>query len=145
MKTAVLVAATIVVLAGIYLLWPQVAQTIKSIEPETQVAGPIEIIDVGLQHRQETWLSALEWCESRGYEKALNPQDLDGTASYGAFQFKPETFAYLTEKYALPEAELMDAEAQRAIVRHMINDPTTNWEQQFPNCVKKYVGRPPTK
>lgn len=33
---------------------------------------------------------------------------------------------------------------QRAIVEHMVEDPGTRWEQQFPGCVKK-LGRPPMK
>ena len=91
--------------------------------------------------QQEIWLSALEWCESNGKHTAINPKDLDGTPSYGAYQFKPSTFDLFSKKYNV-QGELMDRDTQRLIVSQMINDNTVRWEQQFPACTKK-LGRPP--
>ena len=96
-------------------------------------------------YRQEVWISALEWCESSGINITINPQDNDGTPSYGAFQFKPKTFIGFLKKYNLKEADLMDYETQRELVRRMINDPDVKIETQFPNCVKNKIGYPPKK
>lgn len=104
-----------------------------------------------LTHAQEIWISALEWCESRGRPEAVNPLDRDGTPSYYSYQFKPSTFRTLGETYGViskgrSHDEIMelikDTSLQRAIVRGMIKDTTTVWEQQFPGCVRK-IGRPP--
>ena len=92
----------------------------------------------------EEWLLALEWCESRGRPSAVNPNDRDNTPSYGLLQFKPSTFDFFTKAYGLPEKELMDPDAQRAIVRRMMQDPSIRWENQFPDCVKRHIGRPPS-
>lgn len=89
-----------------------------------------------LSHQQEVWLGALEWCESRGDNTAINPLDNDGTASYYAFQFKPSTFSHFAKKYAI-EGKISDYEAQKAIVEQMILDKSVNLGKQFPNCVKK--------
>lgn len=51
-----------------------------------------------LKHRQEVWISALEWHESRGRNSALNPKDRDGTPSYSNFQWKPSTFIGYAKK-----------------------------------------------
>lgn len=91
---------------------------------------------------QEEWLEDLIHCESRGNPGAINPVDLDGTPSYGLLQFKPSTFTGYRKQYGLPEAELMDPEAQKETVRHMMRDPGVNWNQQFPACVKR-LGWPP--
>lgn len=108
--------------------------------------------ELGIETLPATWILALEWCESRGDNSAINEEDLDGTPSYYAFQFKPATFRYYAEQYGiiekgLPEAELMnelaDFENTRATVWEMMKDPGVNWEQQFPWCVTKYIGRPP--
>ncbi len=96
-----------------------------------------------LAHRQEIWLAVLEWCESRGFPDALNPIDKDGTPSFGAFQFKPDTFARYSKKYGI-DGKLKDYNTQRAIVQRMIGDPEVIWEQEFPDCVRRY-GRPPQK
>lgn len=68
--------------------------------------------------------------------------DLDGTPSYGLLQFKPTTFTGYRTQYGLPEAELMDPEAQKETVRHMMQDPGVDWNQQFPDCVRR-LGWPP--
>ena len=129
--------------------------TVESTEPETvqEIEKPTAY-QIELQHRRETWISALEWCESRGKNDALNPEDRDHTPSYSNFQWKPSTLLGFGKKYGLiatsttlaeiPEL-LKDYELQRNTVRHMIDDPEVNWLQQFPDCVRLKVGFPPVK
>lgn len=94
-------------------------------------------------HRQETWIAALEWCESRGDNSAINPKDLDGTPSYGAFQFKPSTLDYYAGMYGVATTTLMDYDTQLAVVRQMVlHRDEIRWDRQFPWCVKK-LGLPP--
>lgn len=104
-----------------------------------------------LEHRREVWLHALEWCESSGRYDAINEEDLDGTPSYGAYQFKPATFYKYVERYGIEvvrhQSDLytfMNYEAQKEIVLRMMDDPKVRWENEFPWCVKK-LGRPPVK
>ena len=92
--------------------------------------------------RQEIYLSALEWCESSGIPSNINPKDLDGTPSLGAFQFKPSTFDLYSKKYGIATTSVMSEPEQRAIVRGMIHDPSIRWHHQFPDCVAK-LGLPP--
>jgi len=107
-----------------------------------------------LTHQQEVYLYALEWCESRGVKTAVNPKDRDGTPSYYSFQFKPDTFKWLAIKYGVLEKteldtleklnnQMADYDNQRLIVKYMILDKSTKWESQFPDCVKRKIGRPP--
>ena len=103
-----------------------------------------------LSHRQKAWLGALEWCESRGNPEAVNKKDRDGTPSYGILQFKPSTFKYYGERYGIGEQlELgfspdgyMNPDGQEFIVEQMIIRGDVDWNQQFPDCVKK-LGKPP--
>ena len=108
---------------------------------------------IDLNHRQEVWISALEYCESRGKNSAVNEKDLDGTPSYSNFQWKPSTLLSFGKLYGLIEVNktlkdvpelLKDYELQRNIVRKMINDPGVKLKGQFPGCVKK-LGLPPIK
>jgi len=92
---------------------------------------------------REEWLSKLIMCESSGRPEAINEIDLDGTPSYGLLQFKPSTFELFSKAYGI-EGELMDPEAQKAIVRRMMDDPSIKWEKQFPACVRR-LGNPPAK
>ena len=115
-----------------------------AVAPEPQMSE-------ALKHRREVWLSALEWCESAGRPDAINKEDLDGTPSYGAFQFKPGTFSHYVNKYGIEvEREksdlytFMNYNTQRKIVSRMIDDPNVRWANEFPGCVKK-LGRPPVK
>lgn len=104
-----------------------------------------ETAPVKLSHRQELWMNVLEWCESRGDPDAVNEKDLDGTASYGAFQFKPSTLNYYAEKYSVATTTVMDYDVQKAVVTQMIlHRNEIKWTQQFPDCVKKF-GLPPIK
>lgn len=118
---------------------------------KTQDSVKAEEIKPKLSHRQQVWLGALEWCESRGIQTAINEIDLDGTPSYYSFQFKPDTFKMYGEKYSVIEKgksreEIMELlkeyDLQKQIVENMILDPNIRWERQFPWCVKK-LGRPP--
>jgi hypothetical protein len=102
-----------------------------------------------LSHAQTVWKHALEWCESSGRNGAINAVDLDGTPSYGAWQFKPSTFYAYAERYgidvptpAADEHSWMDYETQSLLVEHMILDPKVRWEREFPHCIEK-LGRPP--
>ena len=107
-----------------------------------QQQAPVEK-EPQLTHPQEVWMHVLEWCESRGYNEAVNPKDNDGTPSYGAFQFKPSTLDYYAEKYGVATTTLMDYQTQKAVVTQMIlHRDDINWDQQFPACVKKH-GWPP--
>jgi len=96
-----------------------------------------------MSHQRDVWLAVLEWCESNGITTAINPKDLDGTASFGAFQFKPSTFRGYQEKYGI-QGELMDYDAQLEILKRMLDDKDVKWEKEFPACIKK-IGKPPAK
>ena len=114
------------------------------------IVNPMSTTPETLTHAQEVWIYALEWCESNGLPTAINELDLDGTPSYYSFQFKPGTFKSFGKIYLgleiKTESELMELlksyDLQRAIVERMVLDPTTQWERQFPGCVRK-LGRPP--
>ena len=104
---------------------------------------------VALTAAQEAWEDDLQYCESREDPTQVNWHDRDGTASYYAFQFKPGTFrsfgvAYKVIPAGLTHQELMEAlkrtDLQRAIVAHMIHDPSIQWSQQFPDCTKDTIG-----
>ncbi len=118
-------------------------QVVSYVSPKQENASKaiVERLNYVPTQRQEVWLSALEWCESGGRPEAINPNDLDNTPSYGAFQFKPSTFELYSKKYEL-KGELMDRNAQRRIVSEMLNDDSVKWHMQFPDCVRK-LGLPP--
>ncbi len=104
-----------------------------------------DIIQTDLERRQDIWLSALIWCESRGFALAINPKDRDGTPSYGILQFKPETFDLYVKRYDIQDKmELMNPESQIRVVRNMIGDPRVQFQNEFPDCVKK-IGYPPLR
>lgn len=124
-------------------------------EAATKEEPPQAIEEPALTHAQEVWISALEWCESRGKVDAINPKDRDNTPSYYSFQFKPETFlGYGLEYGILPATTTIDSaafteafkswEQQRAVVAAMVlHRDEIDWEQQFPDCVKRKIGMPP--
>lgn len=141
-------AALVSLIITAYVLTGQATQI--TYVAEASVA-PLNKLSEELQHRRETWVSALEWCESNGRYEAINENDLDGTPSYGAYQFKPGTFSHYVNKYGLEVKRkrsdlytFMNYEAQRAIVLRMIDDPDVRWKNEFPWCVKK-LGLPPVK
>lgn len=104
-------------------------------------------------------------CESRGKTTALNPVDLDGTASYGLLEFKPRTLWSEAIRYGLiptstPKSVLIikgnprletneqrdldiryNAQLQVDVASHMIMDNWKDpafWLQQFPGCYAIY-------
>jgi hypothetical protein len=104
-----------------------------------------------LNHEQEVWLHALEWCESGGRVTEINKKDVDGTPSYFSFQFKPSTFKAFGIKYGLfgnsigdieIKNKLADYNLQKKIVSFMINDTQVNWRREFPDCTRR-LGFPP--
>jgi hypothetical protein len=142
MKHIIAVAITAIVISAIFLI-PGKTTTIQYVY--TVTAGE-------LPHRQEVWVHALEWCESRAINEAVNENDLDGTPSYYNWQFKPGTFKAMGERYGIIEkgktnSEIMELlksyELQHKIVNAMVKDAKNiNWEQTFPACVAR-LGRPP--
>ena len=119
------------------------ATTALSFATLMPVTAPPIVEEPKLTHQQDVWISALEWCESRGNAEAINPKDLDGTPSYGAFQFKPSTLEMFAKKYGVATTTLMDYATQRKVVEQMVlHRDEIKWENQFPWCVKK-LGRPP--
>lgn len=98
-----------------------------------------------LSHQQDTWKRALEWCESSGYTDAVNKEDLDGTPSFGSWQFKPSTLDYFAKKYSIATTTVMDREVQDVVLTQMIlHRNEIDWNKQFPWCVKK-LGLPPLR
>jgi len=103
-------------------------------------------------HQQLVWIYALEWYESRGDNSAINPKDRDGTASFYAFQWKPETFKYYAIRYQLLPDNLekedylnwmSDYDLQFEIIKRMVGErDKINWYKEFPVTIKK-IGLPP--
>lgn len=138
-KTIIFLAIVIAAIVAVMILPAKAETKIKREEPPLPV-------QTDLQRRQEIWVSALEWCESKGKIQAINPKDRDGTPSFGAFQFKPSTYAYFAKSYGMASTtDYMNHETQRKIVIRMIDDKSVVWTQQFPDCVKNKVGMPPVK
>lgn len=145
-RTIITIAAATALLTTFFALPLTTSQT--DVPRETPQSVTRETPD----HRLETWLSALEWCESQGLGTAINPEDLDGTPSYFWYQFKPSTFLGFGKQYGLLasttklegilDREMKDYELTRNIVRHMARDPKVNLYNQFPWCLKK-LGPPP--
>jgi len=126
-----IIAALAIFAAG---TWPLVATS--------EVKAPLAPT---LSHAQEVWLGALEWCESRGKQGAINPKDRDGTPSYGAFQFKPGTLTGYAAEFGitLTGTTTLTYTDQHAVVAQMVlHAKQIDWDQQFPVCVGK-LGRPP--
>jgi hypothetical protein len=140
MKKIIIATAILTGVTALLLLIPGKSVTTQFV----QVAGELE-------HRQESWVHALEWCESNA-TPAINPNDKDNTPSYYYWQFKPGTFKAEAEKYGIIEkglssAEIMvamkDYENQHKTINAMVRDGAhQNWEKLFPVCVKR-LGRPP--
>lgn len=134
MKTYIYVLALVLAILATTLMAKSVVAPTKLQAAEVEATDP-------LNHQQRAWLGALEWCESGGNPDAINPNDADNTPSYGILQFKPSTFIYFQKKYQL-EGELMDPDAQEAIVEQMIIRGGVNWGQQFPACTRKLGSAP---
>lgn len=157
--TEILLVAAIGVLAALAWIVPSAAATEISytridwtaVHVKHAVVVP-KPAPVALSAAQEAWIDRLEACESQNDPTAINPKDRDGTPSYYSFQFKPATFRSFGEAYkvlprGLTHDELMEAlkrrDLQRAIVSHMIGDPSVRWGSQFPDCVRIHIGLPP--
>lgn len=120
-----------------------VAKVAEASEPEPPTAySKVEVIEQTID--REEWLARLIQCESGGDPNALNPVDLDGTPSHGILQFKDTTFEMYRLRYDMGAVALYDAEAQKQMVRFMMDDPRVRWENEFPDCVRKH-GRPPAR
>lgn len=146
------IAAAILIVALVLLLPASARSTEESTSNAEIAATSTEPV---LTHAQEVWISALEWCESRGKPSAVNAVDRDGTPSYYSFQFKPDTFLYFGIKYGilLPD-ETTETEAfknafashmmQRSVVEQMVlHYDEIEWTNQFPDCIIRKIGMPP--
>ncbi len=100
----------------------------------------------------EKWLKAMARCESTNNPLAVNEVDLDGTPSYGLYQFKTGTFRHYVQKYNLfgwqdwAPAEwrkaIWNGEYQEMLVRQMVRDDDVDLRHEFPGCTRK-LGLPP--
>ncbi len=98
------------------------------------------------------WVKAMARCESWGNPLAVNEKDLDGTPSYGLYQFKPGTFRHYVRKYGLFDWEkwtakdwksaIWNGEYQETVFRKMIIDSEVDLRREFPGCTRK-LGLPP--
>lgn len=129
------------ILIGVVLLYIIALILVQLLIPK-EVESQVVFVPSELTPAQIIWFARLMDCESGINEGAINPNDLDNTPSWGILQFKPSTFESFTVKYGI-SAELMNAEAQVAIVTHwLLNPGEVDWTQQFPACVRKH-GVPP--
>lgn len=98
-----------------------------------------------LSSSQIIWLSKLMQCESGINPKAINPNDLDNTPSYGLLQFKPSTFEASAKQFGFASTtDYMNPASQVAIVIEWILKGGIDWTHQFPDCVSK-LGLPPAE
>lgn len=134
----------IAALAAVTAMITTVVFTPRVVSSQSYTRIPFESIKIKAPSAQEVWLNKLVMCESTGNPNAINKVDRDGTPSYGLLQFKPSTFEYFARRYGV-SGTLMEPEAQKKIVRQMMNDRGVDWLQQFPDCVKNHIGFPPKK
>lgn len=152
-RNAITVAAVVVLSMAIFAKLNESAPPVN-IESWMAVEMKDEKVDASLDHRRDVYIHALEWCESRGYNTAINEKDRDGTASYYNFQWKPSTFKGYAVKYKMLSADLeesdyfnwmSDYDMQHAILEKMVRDKDVVWSNEFPDCVNKKIGAPPKK
>lgn len=136
-------ASTALVIASLGLLAAFLAPSLAHSVPVDNM-GIASTTVPSISHAQEVWLGALEWCESQGVPKALNPKDRDGTPSLGAFQFKPGTLIGFAKLYGIEISDdIFDYASQRAVmVQLVLHSKEIDWSQQFPDCTRR-LGRPP--
>jgi len=101
----------------------------------------------------DLWVRKMAYCESTNNPKAVNEVDLDGTPSYGLYQFKTGTFRHYVEKYGLFDSEdwarsqwkkaIWNGEYQETVFRKMLEDPEVDLHHEFPDCTRR-LGLPPT-
>lgn len=151
-RTKLTICLLIVLAATLLLMMPREVQSVpEATTPEPEVVLPV------LSHAQEVWMHALEWCESSGNPNAVNAVDLDGTPSYGAFQFKPSTLEAYAKRYDIewpmlerpggepvPMASIvMSRDFQIEVITEMVlHADEIPWHREFPWCIKK-IGLPP--
>ncbi len=111
--------------------------------------------NIGTQGQEmalDKWIRSMAHCESTNNPKALNEVDLDGTPSYGLFQFKKGTFRHYVEKYNLFDWQkwtvsdwkkaIWNGDYQETIFRAMLQDSDVDLRHEFPGCTRK-LGLPP--
>lgn len=120
------------------------AGSLKALTPKVVADTGTAAATPTLTSEQQAWLGALEWCESRGNPKAINPKDRDNTPSYGLLQFKPSTLTLFAKLYGIATTSkgVMDPATQTAIVTQMIVRGGVDWSAQFPVCSHR-LGLPP--
>lgn len=142
-----LVFATVALLLPIA-VWAAQTAPKPQVTPKFEATAPVEVKPepskvTPVNYPQKAWLGALEWCESKGNPKAVNPKDRDNTPSYGLLQFKPGTFYGYAKRYGIPVTDYMNPAEQEAVVMAMIQHrDEINWYQQFPACTRR-LGLPP--
>lgn len=148
-KYANLLLGIIAVLVAIQFTWVvcDFKRQADLLEFEDELASVVHTTDVVINpyrteeknRQQELWLSALEWCESRGYDNAINPDD-GGSRSVGIFQFKDSTFQHYVKVYELnfePE-DIYNREKQTILAKLMLQD---GLEYHWKNC-SDWIGEP---
>lgn len=149
-RTTITVVAVVVLCAAIFMKLTELESPVN-IDPWMAVEMPSEKSDPSLDHRRDVYIHALEWCESRGYNTAINEKDKDGTASYYNFQWKPSTFKGYAIKYrVLPKGLedsdyfnwMADYDMQHAMLQKMVRDKDVVWSNEFPACTRM-LGMPP--
>jgi hypothetical protein len=88
-------------------------------------------------------LEKLAFCESRGNENAINPDD-NGSPSYGKYQYKKETWISFLRRYDFfPEAEdeelmnfIFDGNIQDELTRTILMLENKGWKHWY-NCSVK--------
>ena len=149
-RTAITLAAVVVLSIAIFAKLNESVPP-ANMEPWMAVEMPDQKPDPSLDHRRDVYIHALEWCESRGYNAAINEEDKDGTASYYNFQWKPGTFKGYAIKYGMLSKGLEDSDyfnwmadydMQHAILEKMVRDKDVVWSNEFPACTRT-LGMPP--
>jgi len=128
---------------------------VRGEEPVLQDISIAKLLDFRLTTlEQDSWINRLGLCESGNNQNAVNPLDLDGTASHGMYQFKIGTWKTFVQKYDLwnwREWEaadwsntMMSDYHQTTVLQHMVNDTSVDFSHQFPSCTRK-LGWPPKR
>jgi len=91
-------------------------------------------------------LEKLAQCESNQNRYAINYLDADGTASFGLFQFKPETFREYGIKYGVigEKADwnwimtvIFDEKIQKKLAYEILKNEPEKAKTLWPNCYRK--------
>ena len=104
-------------------------------------------VPAGTPPRQAKILADLLKCESGANALAYNKVDRDGTPSFGALQFKPETYYTVLKQYLYPKitkeeaySRLYDGDLQVKVFLLWFGEgrPVSWWQNQFPDCSMKH-------